>query len=335
MSIPVNISASRGAAILGISKWKTQVQAWLEIMEKCEPGFCKKNNYEIPKFEYNTAMKWGHAFENAIIELSEKKQDCRIFDREKFYKKNYITCHIDGKYANTIPSLHEGKTTSEFHFKENFGEQGTDKIPIEYQIQVQHQMICTGAERVILSVLVFPKRPDEWEATGYQITDPDNHDYKIISPDLSMNVYPESWARILDQMGYFHQYEIEPNEKLQKLMIEKYTKFWEKNILKQIPPEPKTYDDIRALLRDPVGTIIADENVERMMTTYKMIKDEISPTGHLAKHAEQIKVEVLKYMNEKEKISDDDSTNKWILRDRSGKKIASYARDKRGIFIFR
>jgi predicted phage-related endonuclease len=39
MPTPINISASRGAAILGLSDYQTPVQVWLQIMESRDPGF--------------------------------------------------------------------------------------------------------------------------------------------------------------------------------------------------------------------------------------------------------------------------------------------------------
>ena len=48
-SIPVGISASRGAAILGLSQYKTPVAAWLELMESIEPGFCEQHGYKVPE----------------------------------------------------------------------------------------------------------------------------------------------------------------------------------------------------------------------------------------------------------------------------------------------
>lgn len=334
----INISASRGASILGLSNYRTPVQAWLEIMESREPGFCQKNKYELPEFEYNSAMKWGHAFESAIIELVEKKQNTEIINREKLFYASWdkITCHIDGWYgaANIYKqTLHEGKTTSYFYYKDNFGEPGTDKVPQDYQIQCQHQMICTGAEKVILSVLVFPRRIEEWEEMGWEITNEmgidglkkENGNYRAI------NV----WANILDEMGYFHQYEIKSHPELQQRMIKHYTDFWNNHVLTGKPPEPQSYDDIKALCTEPVGTIVANDNIERFISEYKNIKSEISGSGPLAKRAEQIKVSILDFMRKSGFAEDDESKDKWILRSQSGTKLASYGKNKNGVFTFR
>jgi len=355
MPIPVNISASRGSAILGLSNWSTQVEVWLKIKESREPGFCAKNNYELPVFEESPVLRWGKAFETAVIELAEKKQEKEITLREKFCAAGYsnlsskeslikkdakITCHLDGNYKHSLiqdSDLHEGKTTSYFYYKDNFGEPGTDKVPIDYQIQGQHQMICTGAKKVILSVLVFPKRVEEWEENGYIPMELKSGVWVITNDKTGTNFHPNYWAEPLADMGYFHQYEINAHPELQGLMLDHYNDFWNDHILTDVAPEAVSYDDIKKLVRNPVGTIVADEKIETLMEEYKNIKSEIGGTGSLAKRAERIKVQVLNWMNETEKIEDynEVDSQKWILKDRAGKKIASYGQNKKGSFIFR
>lgn len=333
MPTPLNLSASRAGAILGMSNYSTPLQVWLQIMESREPGFCEKNNYKIPEFEYNSAMKWGHAFESAVIELAEGKQNWKIINREmlcKYRKGGYITCHIDGMYdygrsrdfRDGELTLHEGKTTSAQYFYSAFGEPGTDRVPVEYQLQCQHQMICTGAEKVILSVLVFPKRVEEWEKMGIEI-------------DNMSEFNKREWAHVLSDMGYFHQYTITAHPDLQKLMLEAYSDFWNNHVLTGTPPEPMNYDDIRAICREPVGTIISTPEIENLISEYKQIGSEISSTGTLAKRREQLKTQILNFSRTAGFTEDDESRDKWIIRSQDGKKLASYGRDKNNNFIFR
>ena len=52
--------------------------------------------------------------------------------------------------------------------------------------------------------------------------------------------------------------------------------------------------------------------------------------------AEQIKVLILNYMRTHGADAvDDDSNDKFILRDRAGAKISSYGKNKNGAFYFR
>lgn len=338
MPTPLNISGSRAAAILGMSNYSTPLQVWLQIMESREPGFCEKHNYKLPEFEYNSAMKWGHAFESVIIELAEEKQGYKIHNREKLYTAEnyeYVTCHIDGQYAHD--ELHEGKTTSAQYFYSAFGEPGTDRVPVEYQLQCQHQMICTGTDKVILSVLVFPKRVEEWEEMGWipALWDEKRNEYFLINKELNKEIMPNKWASVLAQMGYFHQYTIHAHSDLQKLMLEAYADFWNNHVLTGTPPEPKNYEDIRAICREPIGTIIATPEINNLISEYKQIGSEISSTGTLAKRREQLKTQILNFSRTAGFTEDDESRDKWIIRSQDGKKLASYGRDKNGNFIFR
>ena len=279
----------------------------------------------IPVFEETAAIRWGNAFESAVIELAETARRDTITDRERFCwdtVNDFITCHIDGRYNE--PILHEGKTTSLFYYKDNFGEPGTDQVPIEYQIQGQHQMICTGAEKVILSVLVFPRRVDSWEEEGWEI-----EFYKLgghwILKNNDINFQPHYWASSLSSMGYFHQYEINANKELQKIMIEYYTEFWNKNVLERTPPRPQSYDDIKSMVVEPVGTIIADEYITKLSHEYKDIQKEIGASGDLAKRKEWIKVKVLDYIvKTTPEAIDDDSEKKFKLVDAQDNKLFQY-----------
>lgn len=332
MSKPINISGSRAAAIIGLSEYRTPLNVWLEIMENKEPGFCKKNNYLYEPFEGNSSTRWGSAFESAIVELTEEKLNTKLTDREKYFQKDYLSCHVDAIIDGNI--LYEAKTTTQFSFSNSWGEPGTDRIPSAYQIQVQHNLMLTGFDKCILSVLVFPKRVEEWEKEGWRINF-DGCAYTIVHDEKMIVECPDNWAHPLAEMGYFHQYIIHAHADLQKLMLEAYADFWNNHVLTGVPPEPKNYDDIRAICREPVGTIIATPEINNLIAEYKSIGNEISSTGTLAKRREQLKTQILNYSRTAGFVEDDESRDKWIIRSQDGKKLASYGRDSRGNFIFR
>ena len=118
-------------------------------------------------------------------------------------------------------------------------------------------------------------------------------------------------------------------------MLESYADFWNNHVLTGTPPEPKNYDDIRAICREPIGTIIATPEINNLISEYKQIGSEISSTGTLAKRREQLKTQILNYSRTAGFVEDDESRDKWIIRSTDGKKLASYGRDSRGNFIFR
>jgi len=317
MSIPINISGSRSSGILNLSQYETQVSIFLKIMGK---EYCNENNYEYPEFNGNTATRFGSAFETAILKQTEKHYKSKITDREKFFENDFLTCHVDGIMDDY---LIEAKTTTFMSYKSGWGVPGTDQIPVIYQTQVQHNLYLSELEKCILPVLIFPKMQTEFEEMGIGI----DNDFSMI--DI------EKWVSVLYEMGFLQFYEIKSNPELQSLMIKHYTDFWNNHILTGTPPEARTYDDIKKLVREPVGTIVATPEIEDLMSEYKNIKSEISSSGELAKRADMIKVEILKYMSETGVVIDEDSQDKFILRDQSGKKIASYGKTKKGVYVFR
>ena len=314
------VSATRGAAILGVNPYMTAFAAWQDIMEKRQPGFNAAHGYDYEEFEGNVSTRWGKAFEDAVIKLSEEKAGSTIENREyhAFHSEyDYIHCYLDGMYHRHTPLdrfiLHEGKTTTLFNFGDNWGEPGSDKVPTETQIQVQHQMLCTGADECIVSVLVFPKRPEDWEEMGLSVDyfkhlDSMYDGYEIIKraeDDIEVYDYvatPLEWAEPLAQMGFFHQYTVKANPGLQAKMLDKYRVWWTKYVLGEKPPAPANYSDIRAMITAPSGTIIVDPDTARWFKERREINAEIGSTSNLAKRAEQLKTLILKrgYVREHE-----------------------------------
>ena len=328
-STPINISASRGASILGVSSYKTAIDTWLEMMWIIDEQFCIDKKFAKPEPVDNAAIRWGKAFESSVIMLAEEKSGDSIVDREKalsYMGKYYITCHLDGRYSKS-GNIHEGKSTNSQYFYTSFGEPGTDRVPIDYMCQVQHQMLCDENKHdVDLSVLVFPKRQDEFEAMGWIpfLWDEKRGEYFLINKDTGKSIMPDKWARILCDMGYYHTYHITPNEKLQSLMLQKYEKFWNENIIGKKIPEIQTLDDIKKIYTEPKGTVVADEEIERINSERKLIQKEIS---EMKKNVDKLKLIEQQYLYDHAgEVIDDETREKTILLDRSGKKLASYSK---------
>jgi hypothetical protein len=351
-----------------MSQYQTPLSVWQEIMEEREPGWIVAHGYALPEREESAAIRFGHAFESAVIELAERATGWRITHREKFFscngigehgrivsmneaeQENFITCHIDGNYAPMMSYLHEGKTTiarSFFRSAKDYenstafdmwGEPGTDKIPRPYQIQVQHQMLCTGAEQVIVSVLVFFETPEAWEKMGWETYQEHpvrgrwflrhtNHykngqdqDYDIVDIERRS---PELWASVLSEMGYFHQYPVSANAAAQEALAEKYRDFWENHVLTGKPPEPRNYDDVKRLFPEPKTTVIVPEYIERKLSEYKMIVEE---TAQAKKTKERIKTIATKYAALRGGTLDDESREAVIFRSASGKKLGTWTK---------
>jgi hypothetical protein len=373
-SIPSGISGSRAAAVLGISGFTTKLAVWQEIVEEQEPGWNAANGFELPAREETAAMRWGTAFEDAIINLAYRTTGERIKYRELFFSNNLtgdwtivgnfakkqsreewpLTCHVDGIYQGGqrgSDTLHEGKTTSAFTFREKWGTPGTDHIPAYYKAQVQHQMICTGAERVIVSVLVFPETPERWEEAGWEVyrdlkhpprtiwvmrhtnhcNNGEDEDYEIVDIERRM---PKTWANVFNECGFFHQYPVSADKAAQEAMLERYRDFWE-SVTARVPPSPENYDDIKRLFPSPRGTLIVPSALELTLREYKDITTEIGEGGPAAKRREQLKVEILSWARAQAPVLDDESTEALVMLNETGEKCGSFGKTKTGALVFR
>jgi predicted phage-related endonuclease len=352
-SRPSGISGSRAADVLGVSDYATELEVFQRIMEERKPGWNAAHGFTPPEPVDNAAVRWGNAFEDAVFALALERRGVRIplTTREQLWAivdgKPYgydlsgdglsrddvaITCHIDGQY--TDGALHEGKTTTAWSFAELWGEPGSDRIPAGYQTQVQHQMLCTGAPVAVVSVLVFPRRPDEWEQAGLILKElpgrSDDLEWHMIVPRVrngqteARTVACSSWARVLDEMGWFHQYQIPARPSLQATMIERYREWWARYVLTETPPAATTYEDARRLFPAPKGTVVADEQMQRWLTEHAEIGSEIGSTGRLAKRRDELRVLVLDTARKLDAQLDDESREKTVFRDTEGKKLGQW-----------
>jgi len=334
-SQPRGISGSRAAAILGLGEYEGQTAftAWQLIMEERRPGFNASRGYILPPPVDNPAVRWGSAFEDAIVDLASEAQGKTVGRREEFFcVQDFVTCHIDGWYDLTN-ALHEGKTTNLWSFRELWGAPGTDRVPQTYQVQTQHQMLCTGASECIVSVLVFPRRTDEWEAEGILTVGPDGgwkltfaNPVKAFGSLVLSEVPPQAWARVMAEMGLFHQYPVPASPSLQAMLIDGYRHFWDHYVLPEREPEIDCYADLRRAFPAPVGTLVVTEQEESWLAEYRMIGEEISPSGRLGRRREELKTLVLKSARSRagSAIPDEESGDKLIFRDGTGHKVGSF-----------
>lgn len=132
------IGGSECAAVLGLSKWKTPYQVWLD-----------KHSNELLK-EDNEAMWWGRELEPLVIKKYQERtnNDVTLVLDENGKQKtidnvNYpwLKAHVDGVVIDKKLII-EAKTTR--FFVDEWGEPDSDQIPTEYLIQCAHYCIVLG-----------------------------------------------------------------------------------------------------------------------------------------------------------------------------------------------
>lgn len=304
-----------------------------------------------------------------MIKLAEEKDNIKIKCREELYVKNVgninITCHIDGNAYRKIDTadifgifshIHEGKTTNfrafysnkseitdsldedgnlsrDFNIKRKWGEPGSDEVPEEYQVQSAVQRICTGAELVKLSVLVFPRTQQEFEDEGWLIskmTEPESLAGKpvIYKPDDLENwVCPDTWAKVFSDIGNFHTYNLPSHPELESEIIATVQKFHSDHVLTELPPAAEKYDDIRRLLTKPQGIIICtDPELKRMCSEYSEITRQLGSAGPMKIRKEALKIAITQYMKDNPRDDWADPPDKIVVLDPNGGDVlASYS----------
>lgn len=141
------IGGSDVASLLGISKWKSTIELWLEKTNQTN---------ELPM--ENEAMQWGMIMEDVIrnhfssVTGKPVVQVKAILQHETY---PFMIADVDGITTDEKgnPAVLEIKTVSEYKRAE--WEEG---VPTYYQTQVQHYLLVTGLAKAYVVVLIGGNR---------------------------------------------------------------------------------------------------------------------------------------------------------------------------------
>lgn len=152
------IGASECASVLGLNPWQSPYELWLEKTGQVQPD----------DLSNNFAVRMGNLLEPVVAEVYEYKTGERVRKvNTTLHHKDYphILCHLDRKVQGKRKVL-EIKTANPY--SNDWGEEGTDQIPLNYLCQVQHQLAVTGYEVADLIVYrgttdlrIYPINRDE------------------------------------------------------------------------------------------------------------------------------------------------------------------------------
>lgn len=138
----LGLGGSDIAVLFGLSKYKTLYQLWLE-----------KTSDEL-EIEENQYIYWGNKLEAIVIDEFASKNNVEIVDVETIIHPEYP--FLRGNLDGFIPSLNavlEAKTSSGFMASE-WGESGTDVIPMPYLLQVAFYCMLKKADCAYIAVLI-------------------------------------------------------------------------------------------------------------------------------------------------------------------------------------
>ncbi|WP_205173501.1 YqaJ viral recombinase family protein [Bacillus pakistanensis] len=139
------IGGSDVGIILGLNKYRTPFELWLEKTGQVEP-------VEID----NEAIYWGNEMENVVAKEFEKRTG------KKVRRSNFMFTHPEIPYAKANvdrfvvgeSSVLECKTASAYLAKD----WAEDEVPDTYLVQVQHYLGVTGKEKGYIAVLIGGNR---------------------------------------------------------------------------------------------------------------------------------------------------------------------------------
>lgn len=138
------IGASEAATVLGLNQNISPYQLWLIKTGRSEP----EDLSNIP------CVYWGTVHEDNILRHYEKVMNCKVNKPTEtmfHIEHSFMLCHPDG-IVEGLSKLLECKFA--MFAKDQWGENGTDIVPMNYIVQVQYQMSVTGTQECDLAVLI-------------------------------------------------------------------------------------------------------------------------------------------------------------------------------------
>lgn len=138
------LGGSDAAAALGLSKYKTPVKLYLEKIGEIDD----EDATEGPLY-------WGGVLEDIVATEYVKRTGNKVRRRRDAFvhpEHDFMLAHIDRSVDGQRKVL-ECKTSTDW-LADKWGPSGSDDVPDDYLVQVQHQLACTGYDRADLAVLI-------------------------------------------------------------------------------------------------------------------------------------------------------------------------------------
>lgn len=139
----LGLGGSDIAAILGLSTYKTPYHLYLE-----KKGILQGADEETP-MQY-----WGHRLEDLIRDEFARRHNVEIvrLDTVTHPFHDCLRANVDG-FIPELNAVFEAKTCNQFAANE-WGESGTDVIPMPYLVQVAHYCSVLNANSAHIAVLI-------------------------------------------------------------------------------------------------------------------------------------------------------------------------------------
>lgn len=139
------LGATDCAAVMGLSPYRTPYELWL----------IKTGRQEEDTILTEERLRLRHAHEETISQEYMVRQSCKLkrVNQTVYHKKlPFMLCNLD-RVVIGKRKIVECKTSTAF-LRQLWGDTGTDEVPIQYLLQVQHQLACSGYDEADLAALI-------------------------------------------------------------------------------------------------------------------------------------------------------------------------------------
>ncbi len=146
------VGGSDVAAILGLSKWKTPLEVYLEKVGELESS----NDKEYGEIEDKVdAIHFGNVLEDVVADEFSRRNDMKVVRKNDMIhhkQHDFMLANIDRNILKVDAGL-ECKTAGAFMVTD-WGPSGTDEFPEYYLTQCVHYMNVTESSGWYLAVLI-------------------------------------------------------------------------------------------------------------------------------------------------------------------------------------
>ena len=141
----LGLGATDCAAVMGLSPYRTPYELWM----------IKTGRMEEETILDENRLRLRHAHEQTIANEYEVQRSVKLrrANITRVHKRlPFMLCNLD-RVVEGKRKIVECKTSTAW-LRQNWGETGTDEAPIQYILQVQHQLACTEYEDADLAALI-------------------------------------------------------------------------------------------------------------------------------------------------------------------------------------
>ncbi len=139
------LGATDCAAVMGLSPYRTPYELWL----------IKTGRMEEDAILGEDRLRLRHAHEQTIADEYETQKSVKLrrVNQTVFHKRlPFMLCNLD-RVITGQRKIVECKTSTAW-LRQNWGVSGSDEAPIQYILQVQHQLACSEYEDADLAALI-------------------------------------------------------------------------------------------------------------------------------------------------------------------------------------